>query len=109
MVFYGNHGISEAEKQVSRRFEIDCMLDLDIGRAAATDSLSDTVDYGRVYQMIENIFHDNTYNLVETLAAKIADTLFESLQLEKITVRVRKLNPPLGGPVDYAEVELERN
>ena len=98
-----------AEKQVSRRFEIDCMLGLDIGRAAATDSLSDTIDYGQVHRIIENIFSAKTYNLVETLAAKIADTLFESFQLEKITVRVRKINPLLGGPVDYAEVELERN
>jgi dihydroneopterin aldolase len=109
MIFYGNHGVSEAEKQVRRRFEVDCELTLDIARAAAADSLADTVDYGRVYQMIENIFRNDTYNLVETLAAKIADTLFESFQLEKMTVRVRKINPPVGGPLDYMEVETERS
>jgi len=109
MVFYGRHGVSEAEKQISRRFEIDCELSLDIAAAVVTDSLANTIDYARVFQVIENIFQNDTYNLVETLAARIADTLFESSQLEKITVRVRKINPPVAGIIDYMEVETERN
>ncbi len=47
------------------------------------------------------------YYLIEALAAKIADELLKKfLAIEKVAVRVRKNNPPLGGLVDCVEVEV---
>jgi len=45
--------------------------------------------------------------LIESVATKIADELLTNFSsIEKIAVRVRKNNPPLGGVVDCVEVEV---
>ena len=108
MTFYGYHGNSAAEKETGRRFEVDCEYSLDINRAAKTDALEDTIDYTKVYQIIEDILHNNRYNLLETLAERMADTLINSFSMESLKLRVRKRIPPVPGNIDYLEVESTR-
>ena len=43
MMFYGYHGVSKAERETGRRFEVDCELDLDV--SAAAQHLGWTPDY----------------------------------------------------------------
>ncbi len=108
MTFYGYHGISAAEKETGRRYEVDCEFWLDITKAAESDSLKHTVDYTRVYSIIEDILKNNRFNLIETLAQRLADEVFSSFDVEKLTIRVRKMNPPIPGNIDCLEVETER-
>ena len=50
---------------------------------------------------------EQKYYLIESVADKIADELLNKFAaIEKIAVRVRKNNPPLGGMVDCVEVEV---
>ena len=44
MTFYGYHGVSAAEKETGRVFEVDCELYLDLASAGHSNRLSDTVD-----------------------------------------------------------------
>ena len=55
MIFYGYHGVKDAEKHYGQRFEVDAELFLDLHKAGQSDQLSDTVDYSNVYQIIEEI------------------------------------------------------
>ena len=108
MAFYGYHGTSAAEKETGRRFEVDCEITTDIKKAAVTDSLEKTIDYTRVYIIIEDILRNNRFNLIETLAERLADAVFESFDIKALKIRVRKKIPPVPGNIDCLEVETER-
>jgi dihydroneopterin aldolase len=107
MTFYGFHGVSKAERETGRRFEVDCELELDLSRAAGSDKLADTVNYTAVYDAVEEIVQRNKFNLLETVAARIAGTLLDRFAARRVIVRVRKRIPPIPGNLDYIEVELD--
>jgi len=107
MTFYGFHGVSKAERETGRRFEVDCELELDIKKAAKSDKLSDTKNYTRVYGVVEEIVSRNKFNLLETVAARIANQLHDEFSPTRVIVRVRKRIPPIPGNLDYIEVEYD--
>ncbi len=107
MTFYGYHGVSRAERETGRRFEVDCELELDVARAAATDKLADTMNYTAVYEVVEEIVGRNKFNLLETVAAQIARRLLDDFTPKRVLVRVRKRIPPIPGNLDYIEVEFD--
>ncbi len=107
MTFYGFHGVSKAEKETGRRFEVDCELELDISGAAHTDRLDDTINYTTVYYTVERIVQKDKYNLLETVAARIARDLVAAFHAKRVLVRVRKRIPPIPGNLDYIEVEFD--
>lgn len=109
MSFYGFHGVTAAEKETGRRFEVDCELKIDVAEPGQTDMLSDTVDYTAVYKSIEKIVAGKAYALVERLAAELARSLLEEFSVYEVTLRVRKLTPPIAGQIDYIEVEVTRS
>lgn len=107
MTFYGFHGVSKAERETGRRFEVDCELELDITKAAKSDKLSDTKNYTRVYGVVEEIVSRNKFNLLETVATRIANQLHKEFAPTRVIVRVRKRIPPIPGNLDYIEVEYD--
>ena len=109
MSFYGFHGVSAAEKETGRRFEVDCELHVDFEAAASSDKLKDTVNYAKVYEQGEHVITKKRYALLESIAADICGQLIEFKAVQKAVVRVRKKMPPIAGNLDHIEVELERN
>lgn len=107
MTFYGYHGVSKAERETGRRFEVDCELELDISKAAKSDKLADTRNYTRVYGVVDEIVGHNKFNLLETVASRIAIQLQEDFKPKRVIVRVRKRIPPIPGNLDYIEVEYD--
>ncbi len=107
MTFYGYHGVSKAERETGRRFEVDCELELDIAKAAKSDKLSDTRNYTRVYGVVDEIVVHNKFNLLETVASRIAIQLQKDFKPKRVIVRVRKRIPPIPGNLDYIEVEYD--
>ena len=107
MTFYGYHGVSKAERETGRRFEVDCELEFDIKKAAKSDKLSDTKNYTRVYGVVEEIVGRNKFNLLETVATRIASQIQKDFAPKRVIVRVRKRIPPIPGNLDYIEVEYD--
>ena len=107
MTFYGFHGVSKAERETGRRFEVDCDLTVDVARAAESDKLADAVNYTLVYAVVEEIVQKNKFNLLETVASRIARQLLEQFSLQRVVVRVRKKIPPIPGNLDHIEVEID--
>lgn len=108
--FYGYHGVLSEEQSVGGKFEADVDIYTDFSEAARADSLKHTVDYNSVYKFIYKMALDQKYYLIEALAAKIADELLKNFaRIQKVNIRVRKNNPPLGGVVDCVEVEVEKS
>jgi dihydroneopterin aldolase len=109
MVFQARHGVHEREKVTAQRFEVDVELLLDLQPAGLEDDLARTLDYGRVYETVRTIVESTTFNLIEALAEAIAHELLSDFPgLEEVTVRVRKPEVQLGGPLRFAGVQVRR-
>ena len=109
MAFQARHGVHHWEKVEAQRFEVDVELSLDVQRAGLDDDLTDTVDYGSVYDIVRQVVELRTFNLIEALAEAIArEILGGDARVEEVVVRVRKPEVRLGGPLDYAGVEIRR-
>lgn len=104
-VFYAHHGVMQEEHRIGGRYEVDVAVDLDFKEAAETDDLQKTVDYERVYRMVQELVTRNRFYLIEKLAYLIAHkVLDEYAYVCSVEVTVRKPNPPVGGTCDRAEV-----
>ncbi len=106
--FYGYHGVSAAERETGRQFEVDCELEVDLADAGHSDSIKDTIDYSRVYAIIRETVESEAYSLLEGLANRLAVLLLDRFPVYRVTLRVRKLHPPVGGLVKHIEIEVTR-
>lgn len=108
MLFYAYHGTSREEQATGRRYEVDCDCWLDTRNSAATDRITQTIDYTTIYERTAAIMTGTPVTLIETLAEQIASSMLSSSMVEAVTVCVRKLHPPINGQVEAAEVEIHR-
>jgi dihydroneopterin aldolase len=106
-IFYGYHGVYEEEQNVGGKFEADVDIYTDFSAAGKKDSLKQTIDYEKVYKFMYKLALEKKYYLIEALAIRITDQLLMNFEsIDKVAVRVRKNNPPVGGVADYVEVEV---
>jgi dihydroneopterin aldolase len=109
MEFYAFHGHYEEEQIVGNRFLVDLEIETDLGPAAESDQLEDAVNYQRAYQLIKKEMRRKKSNLLENIAKRILDALFTEMQgIEEATVRIRKMHPPMGGPIRSVGVTMSR-
>jgi len=109
LVFYGYHGDREEERRLGQRFIIDISLYRDLSLPARTDRLGDTIDYVAVYDTVKQIATGERHDLVERVAGRIVETLFERFgDLQRVVVQVKKPAAPIDGMMDYVGVELDR-
>ena len=106
--FYGYHGVTAAEKETGRDFEIDCELEVDLAEAGRSDRLKDTIDYQAVYELIRKTVEGTAFSLLEGLASHLATIILDNFPVERVTLKVRKLHPPIPGQVKHIEVEVTR-
>ena len=105
---HGRHGVLEEERAHGQRFLVDLELDLADEQAAAGDRIEDAVDYREVLAVVVEIAEGRRFDLLETLAATVGDTLLARFPLAGVRVRVRKPDVVLDRPVDHAAVVVER-
>ena len=108
MSFYGYHGVTAAEKETGRRYEVDCELEVDLSEPGHTDALVDTVDYSEVYALIKNTVEGTAFALLERLATSLAAKVLDTFPVYRVTLRVRKMTPPIAGDIRYVEAEITR-
>jgi dihydroneopterin aldolase len=109
MGFYAFHGTTKEEKAVGQRFFLDVYIYLNLRQAGRSDSVKDTVDYEKAYNLIRNMMNTRKYHLIEALAEDVANTMFSHFHnIERIQVSVRKPNVPLTGILDCVEVTIHR-
>ena len=91
----GTHGVLPAERRDGQDFTIDVVLHLDTGPAAATDDLTATVDYGALAVRVADLVRGEPVDLIETLAAKIANSCLTSPGVVAVDVAVHKPHAPI--------------
>ncbi len=109
MVFYGYHGAFAAEKELGQHVEIDVEAEGDFIRAGQTDRLDLTVNYVQLYEVVKELAEKGSFNLIEALGTAIAERVLERFEIDRVTVRVRKPHPPLGGIVAASEFEIVKD
>lgn len=107
--FYGFHGVFPEENKLGQRFYVDLQLHVPLKKAGVSDDMKDSIDYGHVFEVVQEIVEGEAMNLLEAVAEKIAERLFETFKsLEACTVKVIKPDPPIPGQYDSVAVEIYR-
>jgi 7,8-dihydroneopterin aldolase/epimerase/oxygenase len=104
----GYHGVLEEERRRGQRFLVDVWLEPASAQAAVSDAIEDAVDYRDVVAAVREVSQAHAYQLLETLATAIAETLSGTLPVKSVRVRVRKPDVELALPVEHAAVTVER-
>jgi 7,8-dihydroneopterin aldolase/epimerase/oxygenase len=106
---FGYHGVFPEEKENGQRFVVDVEMTLAELTSTTSDHLADTVDYEAVAQTIATIVGGPPVDLLEHLAAVIADRIMEDPRLAGIAVTVRKPQVKLAQSVTETSVTLRRS
>lgn len=108
MEFYAYHGCFREEQIVGSKFLIDISICTDCGKASQTDSIKDALNYQKVYELIKAEMCIKSH-LLEHVAGRILDSLYKNFnEIESTTLKISKLNPPVGGQVNRVSVTLTR-
>jgi 7,8-dihydroneopterin aldolase/epimerase/oxygenase len=102
----GAHGVEEEERRGRQPFLYD--LWLDVPDAATSDRLDATVDYRDVVRCVQEVSAGRQFQLLEAMAAAVADALLDRFELEAARVRVRKPAVRLEAPVEWTAATVER-
>ena len=108
MRFHTLVGLLPHERLVPQPLELDLTVWLSLKRAAETDSLKGLLDYRDLYALVSDTVGQSPHRLLEALCEKVAERVLAVGTVERVRVAARKPHAPLGGPVDYVEVVLER-
>lgn len=83
-------GIWEWERKIRQTVIVDLEMSADIAKAAATDDVADTLNYKSVAKRIQSFVADSSFQLVETLAERIAEIIREEFGVAWVRVTVHK-------------------
>lgn len=108
MVFFGRHGNRPAERELGQRFSVDLELEVNTAPAATSDQLADTIDYSQAYADVKEVMEGEPANLLETVAARIAERMLARPGVQAALVRVGK-RPPAQGQFESFGVEIHRS
>ncbi len=104
----GRHGVATGERDRAQPFEVDLDLHLDLAPAGQSDDLGDTVDYGPLTSGIVDLIETESFDLIETLAERIARLAKADSRVHRVDVSIRKLRPPVPAHLDSAGVTITR-
>ena len=99
-------GIYDWEREIKQPVLFDLEMACDVARAAASDSVADTLNYKAVCKRVIAFVEASEYQLVETLAERVAQLIISEFQVPWLRVRVNKRGA-LRGAVDVG-VSIER-
>ncbi|AEV72786.1 dihydroneopterin aldolase [Mycolicibacterium rhodesiae NBB3] len=100
----GHHGVFDHERRDGQDFVIDVTVWIDLEAAAASDDLTDTYDYGVLAQRAAAIVSGPPRNLIETVAAEIAEDVMTDERVHAVEVAVHKPAAPI--PLTFADVAV---
>ena len=83
-------GIWDWERKVRQTVVIDLEMSADIAKAATNDSVEDTLNYKLVAKRVQQFVGDSSFQLVETLAERIANIVTDEFGVDWVRVKVNK-------------------
>jgi len=99
-------GIYDWERETLQTLEFDLEMDWDIAKAAASDDIADTLDYGAIAQSIVSFVEASRYQLIETLAEDVCRLLLTNYPMPKVKLTLSK--PVALHGQNLAKIVIER-
>jgi dihydroneopterin aldolase len=100
----GRHGVFDHERRDGQDFVIDITVWLDLSAAAASDDLADTLHYGELAERAAAIVAGEPYDLIESVAGRIADDVLTDGRVQAVEVVLHKPQAPI--PLEFADVAV---
>ena len=108
MEFYGYHGCFKEERMIGTNFMVNLELETDTSMAEKSDNLHDTVDYKAIHDSVKQEMQIPS-KLLENVAHRIIERIMSEFQtISKITIKVAKLNPPMGSKMKSVSVKISK-
>ena len=105
MKFHAFHGVMDEERILGGTFLADISYTIDTD-AVHTDDIKDTISYADIYDLIKNEMMKPS-QLIEHVAGRIMKAIKDEFpQIQEITVKISKLNPPVNGEAGRATVTV---
>jgi len=102
-------GIHPHEREQPQAVILDLELDYDFGPAAASDSISDAVDYDRVVTLVTTLIQERRFQLIETMAEVAAAMVLEQVpQADAVRLEIRKPAAVPAAANSFVRVERTR-
>ncbi len=106
---YAHHGYFADEKWNGQYFEVSVVLKLPLQNAGVSDAITNTVDYAAVCEFIAAKMTEQTFDLIETVAEFLGDSLMDQYEaVREAVVEVRKPDAPISLEVSYVSVKVTR-
>ena len=106
--FHAYHGVYPHERDSGNWFEVDVIVETDFTKGALQDEIAGTVNYETLFRIIKEEM-EKPSKLLETVAHLIVDEVLKQLPaVEKVNLKISKINPPIGGKCRKASVFLEK-
>ncbi len=83
-------GIFEWERRVKQTVTFDLDMAADVRKAAASDSIKDTLDYKKVAKRLIEFVGQSEFHLVETLAERVAGLVLNEFHVRWVRLRLNK-------------------
>lgn len=107
MRFYAYHGVMEQERLVGGEYLVSLTVETDLTKAVGTDDVADTVSYAALYEIVKREMAVPS-KLLEHVAGRIGQRAMEMFErITTLTIKVTKVNPPMGADCKGASVELK--
>lgn len=103
----GHHGVFEHERRDGQDFVVDITVWLDLAKAAASDDLTDTLHYGELAQRAAAVVSGEPFDLIESVAGRIADDVLTDQRVRSVEVTLHKPQAPI--PLEFADVAVVIN
>ena len=105
--FYAYHGVLPQERRVGGDYSVTLDIEADLSEAVETDRLDATINYAALYAVVKREMLIPSA-LLEHVAGRMARAVFDTFpQARALSIRVVKLNPPMGADSQGAGVQLE--
>ncbi len=109
LALHAYHGVMPHEAKVGQTFSIDLTLDIDLGAAARSDKVADTVSYDKVVDVATQAFGAQRLRLIEAAAGKIADALLAKFpRVRGVEVTIHKPHAPIAATFDDVGITIAR-
>jgi dihydroneopterin aldolase len=105
---HAHHGVYDWERERGQTFRVDAVLEVDTAAAAGGDDLEKTVNYADLAQRLHGALRGEPVNLLETLAARLADVCLADPLVDAVEITVHKPDAELGVPFDDVTVAIRR-
>jgi dihydroneopterin aldolase len=101
-------GVWDWERDIKQPVSLDLEMDYDIRKAAASDSIEDTLDYKAVAKRLIRFIEQSEFQLVEALAEHCAAIVLDEFPVSRLKLKLSKPGAVRGSSAVGVIIERSR-